>query len=60
MADSSDRSPQSPQSVEQPAPKKPYSKPRLEVYGDLRKITSTVGGHGLADNGIFTFIRTHS
>ena len=57
MADSSDKAPQS---TDQPAPKKPYSSPRLEVYGDLRKITSTVGSHGLPDNKIFTFIRTHT
>jgi hypothetical protein len=57
VADSSDKARQS---TDPSAPKKPYSKPRLEVYGDLRKITSTVGGHGLSDNRIFTFLRTHT
>jgi hypothetical protein len=31
--------------------KKPYKAPRLETYGDLRKITRTVANHGLADGG---------
>ena len=57
MADSSDKAPQS---TDQPAPKKPYSSPRLEVYGDLRKITTTMGGHGLSDNRFFPIIRTHT
>lgn len=30
--------------------KKPYSRPRLEVYGNLREITQTVGNTGKVDN----------
>ena len=33
------------------APKKPYESPRLEVYGDIGKITQTVGSSGHADGG---------
>jgi hypothetical protein len=29
--------------------KKPYSQPRLQVYGDLRNITQTVGKFGAMD-----------
>ncbi len=32
------------------ATKKPYSRPRLEVYGNLREITQTVGKAGTGDN----------
>lgn len=61
MADSPDKSPHdADRSSDQAAPKKPYSKPRLETYGDLLKITNTVGGHGVSDNRVITFIRTHS
>jgi hypothetical protein len=31
--------------------KKPYTGPRLEVYGDLRGITQTVGKKGTLDGG---------
>jgi hypothetical protein len=31
--------------------KKPYSKPRLEVYGTLRDIAQAVGNAGNADGG---------
>jgi len=31
--------------------KKPYSRPRLEVYGNLREITQAVGKTGKADGG---------
>jgi hypothetical protein len=30
--------------------KKPYSRPRLEVYGNLREITQTRGKAGAGDN----------
>lgn len=30
--------------------KKPYSRPRLEVYGNLREITQATGRAGGADN----------
>jgi hypothetical protein len=29
--------------------RKPYSKPQLQVYGDLREITQNVGGAGVPD-----------
>jgi hypothetical protein len=31
--------------------KKPYSRPRLEVYGNLREITQAIGKTGKADGG---------
>jgi hypothetical protein len=31
--------------------KKLYSRPRLEVYGDLREITQAVGKNGKTDGG---------
>jgi hypothetical protein len=31
--------------------KKPYSRPRLEVYGNLREITQTAGKTGKSDGG---------
>lgn len=55
MTESSDKT-QPP--ADQVLSKKPYSKPRLEVYGDLRKITNTVGLRGVTDNAILPFIRT--
>lgn len=33
------------------AAKKPYKPPKLEVYGDLRKITNTVNNRGSVDGG---------
>jgi hypothetical protein len=33
------------------AQKKPYEPPRLEVYGDIRKVTQTVGNTGSPDGG---------
>ena len=33
-------------------PKRPYRKPRLEVYGELGQITGAVGHKGASDNGI--------
>jgi len=53
VADSSEKAPQT---TDQPAPKRPYSTPRLETYGDLRKITHRVGLAGLSDH--FFFLRT--
>ena len=32
--------------------KKPYSKPRLTVYGTVRELTKRVGTHGNRDGGI--------
>jgi hypothetical protein len=34
-----------------PSTKRPYSKPRLEVYGELGQITGSVGHKGATDNG---------
>ena len=31
--------------------RKPYVKPQLQIYGDLREITQTVGEHAAADGG---------
>jgi hypothetical protein len=31
--------------------KKPYNRPQLQVYGDLREITQTVGKTGQTDGG---------
>jgi hypothetical protein len=39
--------------------KKSYSTPRLEVYGDLRKLTNTVANKGSADGGMPPTFRTH-
>jgi len=59
VADFSDKSPHNTdQPSNQAAPKKPYSKPRLEVYGDLRKITGHVGLRGRPDH--FLFAGTHA
>ena len=38
--------------------KKSYTTPRLEVYGDLGKVTNTVGTMGMADGGMMGMIRT--
>ena len=40
------------------APKKPYEPPRLDVYGDIRKITQTVSNTGNADGGHGQMSRT--
>lgn len=47
-----------PQGADQPATKKPYRTPRLEVYGDLRKITNNIFGHGAQDNRFLPFLKT--
>jgi hypothetical protein len=31
--------------------KKAYKRPRVQIYGDLRKITQTVGNMGAGDGG---------
>lgn len=38
--------------------KKPYEPPRLDVYGDIRKVTQTVGSAGMADGGHGSMNRT--
>jgi len=40
-------------------PKKSYSTPRLEVYGDLGTVTNAVGKSGMADGGMGVLSRTH-
>lgn len=39
-------------------PKKRYEPPRLEVYGDIRQITQTVGNTGAGDGGHGSMSRT--
>ena len=34
-----------------PGPKKPYSAPKLTVYGTVRELTQTVGTSGNKDGG---------
>ena len=46
MTESSGKTPQPADPI---GKKKPYTKPRLEVYGDLRKITNAVGAHAKPD-----------
>jgi hypothetical protein len=36
---------------ETPVPKKPYSAPKLTVYGTIRELTQQVGRHGNPDSG---------
>ena len=38
--------------------KKPYSRPQLQVYGDLRELTNTVGLTGAKDGGIGSMQKT--
>ena len=52
-------SPNKPPEVSDGAGKKPYKPPKLEVYGDLRKITNTVSNHGNSDGGSPPQFRTH-
>jgi hypothetical protein len=40
------------ESDKQPAAKRPYEKPRLTVYGDLRLRTLAMGGGNFADGGV--------
>ena len=39
-------------------PKKRYQPPRLEIYGDIRRITQTVGGTGQSDGGAHPMNKT--
>jgi len=34
-----------------PGPKKPYSAPKLTVYGTVRELTQSKGRHGRPDGG---------
>lgn len=52
-------SPNKPPEVSDPAAKKPYKTPKLEVYGDLRKITKTVANRGNSDGGAPPMFKTH-
>jgi hypothetical protein len=36
------------------SPKKPYHRPRLQVYGDLRRLTQALGPKGMFDNVTMT------
>jgi len=54
VTESSDKTPHP---ADQRKAKKPYTTPRLETYGDLRKITNRVGVHGRHD-GLGPFLRT--
>lgn len=45
------RSPSARDSVAEPAPKKPYRRPELRVYGDLAKVTRAVAGSRNLDGG---------
>lgn len=40
------------------AQKKPYEPPRLDVYGDIRKVTQTSGNTGTPDGGHGSMSRT--
>jgi hypothetical protein len=42
-----------------PGPKKPYSEPKLTVYGTVRELTQKVGRHGHSDKGTFPRNLTH-
>jgi len=43
-----------------PGPKKPYSPPKLTVYGTVVELTKQVGTHGNADGGhILGHTKTH-
>jgi hypothetical protein len=45
--------------VQSPEGKKPYSKPRLQVYGDLGAITQSANqGHPTADGGTTSLNKT--
>jgi hypothetical protein len=39
-------------------PRKPYESPRLEVYGDIRSVTDSVGMMGMADGGPHNMAKT--
>jgi hypothetical protein len=39
--------------------KKPYSSPRLEMYGDIREIASSVGSMGANDGGVHGMTKTN-
>jgi hypothetical protein len=41
-----------------PAPRKAYEPPRLEIYGDIRKITQNVDNSGTPDGGHGAHSRT--
>ena len=38
--------------------KKPYERPRLEVYGDIRQIAKSIGMSGMADGATHTNTKT--
>jgi hypothetical protein len=42
-----------------PGPKKPYSEPKLTVYGTVRELTQKVGRNGKTDGGRSPRNNTH-
>lgn len=38
--------------------KKPYERPRLDVYGDIREIAKSIGGTGMNDGAVHGNIKT--
>jgi hypothetical protein len=42
-----------------PGPKRPYSEPKLTVYGTVRELTQKVGRRGKSDSGTAPRNRTH-
>jgi hypothetical protein len=43
---------------EDESPRKPYETPRLEVYGDIRAVTDSVGMMGEPDGALKTVAKT--
>ena len=43
------------------SPKKPYQKPTLQVYGDIKEVTKAVAANPVAhsDNGFASMIKTN-
>ena len=44
----------------QDIPKKPYGKPHVQVYGDLRVLTQNVGGTGNGDGSGQAMLKTQT
>lgn len=38
--------------------KKPYERPRLDVYGDIREIAKSIGMSGMADGAVHGSTKT--
>ncbi|MEA2491638.1 MAG: hypothetical protein QOH21_3430 [Acidobacteriota bacterium] len=39
------------QQAKQPVPRKPYSRPQLKVYGDIRQLTQNASRNQVRDGG---------